>query len=191
MTTHSSRSLLLSAVAGLSLSLLSALPAAAHGSANSSLINGVLHPLLGIDHLLLLLGCGLAAAQLGPVLLIWAMAGVLLGHGLALATAVIPAMELLAALSVAALGASLLISHRHNHALPLVGSLLGMAAAVHTALHIQAGAGSPIWGLGALLTTATSVGLSFVVARRLNQAQASICAAVLMLLGGTLALAPL
>ena len=59
MTSNLSRSLLLSSAAGLSLSLLSALPASAHGGADAGLIGGALHPLLGIDHLLLLVGVGL------------------------------------------------------------------------------------------------------------------------------------
>ncbi len=79
MTSNLSRSLLLSSAAGFGLSLLSALPASAHGGADAGLIGGALHPLLGIDHLLLLVGVGLTAAQFGPLLLGFAIGGAALG----------------------------------------------------------------------------------------------------------------
>ena len=58
MRSSSPRSLLLTGAAGLGLSLLSALPAAAHGHADASGVAGALHPLLGLDHLVLLVGIG-------------------------------------------------------------------------------------------------------------------------------------
>ena len=63
MRSSSPRSLLLTGAAGLGLSLLSALPAAAHGHADASGLAGALHPLLGLDHLVLLVGIGLCAAD--------------------------------------------------------------------------------------------------------------------------------
>ena len=54
---------LAAAAAGLALSLLSTLPAGAHGLASAGLAAGASHPLLGLDHLLLLLGVGGAAAS--------------------------------------------------------------------------------------------------------------------------------
>ena len=64
MTTPSLRQL--AAAAGLALSLLSALPAGAHGLASGGLVAGASHPLLGLDHLLLLVGVGGATALGGP-----------------------------------------------------------------------------------------------------------------------------
>ena len=60
--TVSPRSLVPALAAGFGLSLLSGLPAGAHGLATGDLLTGGLHPLLGMDHLLLLVGVGAAAA---------------------------------------------------------------------------------------------------------------------------------
>ena len=61
MTPQAPRQLALAAAAGLGLSLLSALPAGAHGIAGSGLVAGASHPLLGLDHLLLRGGSSLQA----------------------------------------------------------------------------------------------------------------------------------
>jgi STE24 endopeptidase len=49
-------------------------PASAHGIASGGLGAGLLHPLLGSDHLLLLLGVGAASASLSAQLLLWGLA---------------------------------------------------------------------------------------------------------------------
>ena len=66
MTSTTLRQLAPAAAAGLALSLLSTLPAGAHGLAGAGLAAGASHPLLGLDHLLLLLGVGGAAALAPP-----------------------------------------------------------------------------------------------------------------------------
>ena len=68
-----SSALLSSTAAGLGLSLLSMLPAGAHGSAEHGVIHGALHPLLGLDHLLMLVAVGLCAAQAGRQVLGYAL----------------------------------------------------------------------------------------------------------------------
>ncbi|MDP4707983.1 MAG: HupE/UreJ family protein, partial [Cyanobium sp. MAG_237] len=73
------RKLAPAAAAGLALSLLSTLPAGAHGLASAGLAAGASHPLLGLDHLLLLLGVGGAAALAGPSLLLVALAAAIGG----------------------------------------------------------------------------------------------------------------
>ena len=83
MTRTTPSSLALPALAGLTMASLSALPAGAHGGAATTAAAGALHPLLGLDHLLLLVGVGLSAARFGPQLLLLALAGGVLGSLLA------------------------------------------------------------------------------------------------------------
>jgi urease accessory protein len=188
MPTKLSRSLLISSAAGFGLSLLSALPAGAHGSADAGVMAGALHPLLGLDHLLLLMGVGLTAARFGPLLLGFALGGAVLGSVFG---GQLPAAEVLAALAVSAVGAALLLSDKLQRPLPALGTVLGSAVAVHAMLHGQEASGTASWWLGALLASALSIGLSFAAGRQLSVRQSQLAAGLLVLLGGVLALAPL
>ena len=183
MNTSSSRSLLLCAGAGLALSLLSALPAAAHGAAGTGA--GALHPLLGVDHVLLLLGVGLAAGRFGNQLLLAALVGGVTGSLLGHFGAVLPGAELLAALTVSLLGLSLLQGGR---LLPLV---VAGGMAIHGLLHGLEASGGAAWWLGAFASSAVVASAGLLISRRLQQRPQQLAAAALALLGGLLALAPL
>ena len=193
MSLFPSRRLLGPAAAGLGLSLLSALPASAHGVADGGLLAGASHPLLGLDHLLLLLGVGGVASFVGAQVLLFAIGGALVGAVLGAFGGQLPGAEVLAALAVAALGVVLLQSQRSTQApqLGLLGSIVAAAVAVHALLHGQEASGTVGWWLGAGLASAAVVGISYALLRRLDPRWTRALAMGLSLAGLGLALAPL
>ena len=192
MTPQATRQLALAAAAGLGLSLLSALPAGAHGVATGGLVAGASHPLLGIDHLLLLLGVGGAAALAGPAMLLVALAGAVGGSLFGAFGGSLPAAEVLAALAVSALGVALLVRRRQS---PLLAVVLAAGVAIHAMLHGQEATGTAAsllgWWCGAALASTAVVTASFLTLRHLGPSWTLRLAAGLGLTGGLLALAPL
>lgn len=183
----------LAATAGLGLSLLSALPAAAHGVAAGGLIAGASHPLLGLDHLLLLLGVGGVAAQIGNGVLLFALAGALGGAVIGAIGGNLPGAELLAALAVSSLGL-LMLRHQRRHPspqLPVIGGIIAAAVAIHALLHGQEASGHASWWLGAFLGSASVVGISTLLLRRAASRWTLLLAGALSLAGVVLVLAPL
>jgi len=193
MTRITPRSLALPALAGLAMSLLSTLPAGAHGGAGATAIDGALHPLLGLDHLLLLVGVGAAASRDGR-LLPAALVGALLGGVIGAFGGALPAGETLAALSVSALGLWLLLRGRLAPASPLLqplaGALVAASMAIHALLHGQPAHGQPFWWIGASLSAVGVVGLSFALLRRAGARTIGGLALLLALGGLALALLP-
>ncbi|MCT0226551.1 HupE/UreJ family protein [Synechococcus sp. CS-1328] len=187
------RSLLPAAAAGLGLSLLSALPASAHGVADAGFGSGFAHPLLGFDHLLLLLGVGAAASCIGPSLLLFALVGAVIGAVIGAGGAQLPLAESLAALAVSGVGALILQAQRRSQPLGLamVGAPVALAVAIHALLHGQEAGGALTWWLGVGLASSAVVACSFLAVRRLPEAWTARLALLLTLAGGVLALAPL
>jgi len=191
------RQLAPAAAAGLALSLLSTLPAGAHGLASAGLAAGASHPLLGLDHLLLLLGVGGAAALVGPSLLLVSLAAAVVGSLFGAFGGSLPAAEVLAALTVSGIGLVLLACQR-SHQLGRQGLLtvvLAVAVAVHAMLHGQEASGSVSellgWWIGAALASTAVVAATFAVLRQSNPAWGLGLATGLTVGGGLLALAPL
>ena len=193
--TRPGRQLALAAAAGLGLSLLSGVPAQAHGVADAGLLAGASHPLLGLDHLLLLLGVGGVAAYVSGSVLLFALGGALVGAVLGSLGGNLPAAEVWAALAVSGLGLLplqlQLQRSQRSPQLGLVGSLVAAAVAVHAMLHGQEATGSMTWWLGAGLASAAVVVSSFVLLRRLNSRWTLVLAAGLSVAGLALAVAPL
>lgn len=197
MTTPSLRQLAPAAAAGLALSLLSALPVGAHGLASGGLVAGASHPLLGLDHLLLLVGVGGAAALAGPSLLLVALAAAVVGSLFGAFGGTLPAAEVIAALAVSSLGLALLARQR-NHQMSGQGVLtvvMAVGVAVHATLHGQEASGSAsellAWWIGAALTSTAVVGATVAVMRHRQPAWNLGLAAGLTVAGGLLTLAPL
>jgi urease accessory protein len=187
------RQLALAAAAGLGLSLLSAIPAQAHGMADAGLLAGASHPLLGLDHLLLLLGVGGIAAYVSASMLLFALGGALVGAVVGSLGLDLPGAEVLAALAVSGLGVLLLLLQKSPRSpqLGLVGSAVAAAVAVHALLHGQEASGTLTWWLGAGLASSAVVGVTFVLLRRVSSRWTQALAAGLSLAGLALALAPL
>jgi urease accessory protein len=192
-STTSFRPLVLAAAAGLGLSLLSAAPASAHNMAGTSALAGFSHPLLGLDHLLMLVGVGAAASFVSAQLLLFALAGGVLGGVAGLLGGQLPQAELLAALGVALMGLLVLgtAGSRRAPSLPWCGALITATVAVHGLLHGQEAHGSAGWWVGALLGSSLVVALSFTLLRRLRVVWTQRLATLLTLSGGVLALAAL
>ncbi len=197
MTTPSLRQLAPAAAAGLALSLLSALPAGAHGLASGGLVAGASHPLLGLDHLLLLLGVGGAAAVAGPSLLLVALAAAVVGSLFGAFGGTLPAAEVLAAFTVSGLGLALLARQRspRMNAQAALTVVLAVGVAVHAMLHGQEASGSTSellgWWIGAALASTAVVAATAAVIRCSKPGWGLGLATGLTVAGGLLALAPL
>jgi urease accessory protein len=193
MTSSSqTRSLALAGGAGFALSLLSGLPASAHGLAEGGWQSGFAHPLLGLDHLLLLVGVGAAASAIDASLLAFALAGAVFGSMLGLAGAALPWAEALAALAVSAVGLLLVCTLRGGTrpAAGLAGAVIMAAVAIHALLHGQEAPGPLGWWLGAGVASALVVGISSLLNRRLDARWTLGLAVLLCLAGGVLVLVP-
>jgi urease accessory protein len=166
-------------------------PVLAHGGAGVTAAEGLLHPLLGLDHLLLLIAVGTAAAVSSAWLLLWALGGAVVGALLGTSGLQLPAVELLAALAVAAVAAWALLAQRpHRQALPgSIGragaALIAGAVLVHALLHgLEAPVGHAFgWWSMALLSSVAVCGGTTLLLRRLPVAAARWTAGTLVLLG--------
>jgi urease accessory protein len=172
-------------------------PALAHGSASAGALAGLSHPLLGLDHLLMLVAVGTAAALSTPQLLFWALGGGVVGALLGGFGLQLPAVELLAALAVAVLAAWSLLAERFAaqlQPLPLArisGALVAGGVMIHALLHgleAPVDASSFSWWVGALLGSCVVSAGSWLLLRRLPAPSARWSAGALALLGVGLAL---
>ncbi len=190
---------LIAAAAG-AVILLGSSSALAHGSAAGGALGGLTHPLLGLDHLFMLIAVGTAAALISAQLLLWALGGAFCGAVLGMAGWSIPTGELLAALSICAVGALALLvapSTRPSSGaglLRLSGALVGAGVAIHAMLH---GLEAPqdgttlVWWSGALLSSALVCGGSYLLLKPLPLRLTKAAATALLVIGGLLALGPL
>jgi len=175
------------------LALLLAQPAQAHGIANGGIAAGFLHPISGVDHLLLLVSVGAAGAAISPQLLLWALAGAIGGGLFGALGGTLPAQELLAALAITAVAVLVL---RSQQSLRQGGcaALVAAAVAVHAMLHgleAPAGGSAALWWLGALSGSALVSGGSLLLLRRLPVAWTHAAALLLALGSGLVALGPI
>lgn len=137
-----------------------------HEAASLSFFQGLVHPLLGLDHLLAMLIVGVWAAQIGGRARVWLPASfvALMAIGaLAPHAANLPTMEGGIVVSLLALGLAVALAWRA--ALPLAIPLVGLFALFHGAAHgieLQQLAHPLLYASGFLIQTAALhlVGLS-------------------------------
>lgn len=151
------------------------LPAFAHGAtAAGGLASGLVHPILGLDHLLATIAVGLWAARLGgparaalPLVFLLAMlAGAVAGIGGSPA----PTLDIGIAGSVLLLG--LLTALAPRLPLPLTLSVTMLFALLHGHVHgveMPAGASAVAYGAGFLLATAMLVGTGLLAGATLRR----------------------
>jgi len=170
-------------------------PAQAHGIAHGGIAAGFLHPISGVDHLLLLVGIGAAASCISAQLLLWALAGAIGGGVFGAMGGTLPAQEFLAALAITAVAVLVLRSLRSQQS-PQLGAcaaLVAAAVAVHAMLHgleAPADGSAALWWLGAFTGSVLVSGGSFLLLRRLPVAWTRGAALLLALCGGVAALGP-
>ncbi len=179
-------------------------PAVAHAhppdAATGGLLDGLTHPLNGLDHLLAALGAGLWAARLGRgglgLLLLAFPSAVALGCGAAFAGLTLPVVGLAAGISAAAVGA-LVALRRSDPALHWSGAaLFGCIAFVQGAAHgsgLSSSADGAGYATGLAIATGlvqiSGVGLAGML--RPEQVRWAGAALVLAAFGGALQVAPL
>ena len=171
-------------------SLVASPSAQAHGEASGGLIAGVAHPLLGLDHLVMLVAVGTVAAALSTRLVLWALVGALLGAVVGFGGLTVPAAEILASLAIAAVGLVLLAPSRLA---AVAGPLVSGGIAIHAMLHgLEAprDQGSLLWWAGALLASALVVGVTTVLMQRVPAPLLRRAGAMFVVLGGGLLLLP-
>ena len=187
----------LTLLAALAAMALGALPSEAHGTATGGPLDGLAHPLMGVDHLLMLLAVGTAASQMSLALLPWALGGGVLGALLGSTGWTMPLLETLAALAI--MGVAALTLHggargRGDRVLQAlsVGLVVG-GMAIHGLLHgleAPAGAASPLWWAGALLSSAVVCGGTALLLRSLPQGWGRAMALAMLMAGGLVVLKP-
>lgn len=187
------RQLALAGIAGFGLSLLGALPVSAHGNAGGGLAAGLGHPLLGLDHLFLLVGVGAAASFVSTQLLLFALGGALIGAIFGVGGGGLPMAELLAAVSISVMGLLILRSRSTGHApsIPFCGLIVTASVAIHGMLHGHEASGAASWWFGALLSACAVSGLTFLALRRLGTEWTVRLAVLLTLVGAVLAIGPI
>jgi urease accessory protein len=185
----------LASVAAASSVLLSSLPAQAHGGVHGGVLAGLGHPLLGLDHLFLLISVGAAASSLTPWLLAWALGGAVAGALLGTAGVMLPAAEVLAALAISSVGLLILASRRLlDPTSSWIGPILAAAVGTHGLLH---GHESPqdgthlLWWGGALVSAVLVSGSSYLLLRKLSVSSTRWVAMGMIATGALLAFGPL
>ena len=180
--------------------ILSNHPALAHGLASGGVTAGLSHPLLGLDHLAMLMAVGTAAALIAPQLLLWALGGAAIGAALGSSGFTVVAADVLAALAIAALGALVLVAGNPGKTssaddlTTLSGAVVGGGLSIHAMLHgLEAPKDSStlLWWSGALLSSALVCGGAYLLVKKLPVSAGKAVALALLAIGGWLALAPL
>jgi urease accessory protein len=171
-------------------------PALAHGTATGGALGGLTHPLLGLDHLVMLMAVGTAASFISSQLLLWALGGAVLGAVVGFTGFSIASAEVLAALAISAVGAVILLASRiaktsHPNTLTtLSGAVVAAGISIHAMLHgLEApkDSASLLWWTGALASSALVCGGTVLLLKKLPLTWTKAAAIAFLAIGGLLA----
>jgi urease accessory protein len=175
-------------------------PVFAHGTATGGALGGLSHPLLGFDHLLMLMAAGTAASFISSQLLLWALGGAVIGAAVGFTGFTIASAEVLAALAISAVGCVILLAGRFakttnpNLLTTISGAVVATGISIHAMLH---GLEAPkdgstlLWWSGALVSSALVCGGTALLQKKLPLTWTKAAAIAFLAIGGLLAFAPL
>jgi len=175
-------------------------PALAHGTAAGGALSGLTHPLLGLDHLFMLMAVGTAASFISSQLLLWALGGAVIGAAVGFTGVTVASAEVLAALAISAVGALILLAGKvakisnPNILTTVSGVVVAGGIAIHAMLHgLEAPKDSStlIWWSGALLSSVLVSGGTDLLLRKLPTSVSKAAAIAFLAIGGLLAFGPL
>ena len=175
-------------------------PALAHGTAAGGALGGLTHPLLGLDHLFMLMAVGTAASFISSQLLLWALGGAILGAAFGFSGFTVASAEVMAALAISAVGALTLLAGRFaktsnpNALTTISGVVVGGGVAIHAMLHgLEAPKDSStlLWWSGALLSSVLVCGGTYLLLKKLPVSASKAAAVAFLAIGGLLAFGPL
>lgn len=175
-------------------------PALAHGTAAGGALGGLTHPLLGVDHLFMLMAVGTAASFISAQLLLWALGGAVIGAAVGFTGFTVESAEVLAALAISAVGALTLLAGRFakttnpNTLTTISGVVVAGGIAIHAMLHgLEAPKDSStlLWWSGALLSSVLVCGGTYLLLKKLPTSVSKAAAIVFLAIGGLLAFGPL
>ena len=175
-------------------------PALAHGTAAGGALGGLTHPLLGLDHLVMLMALGTAASCISAQLLVWAVVGAVIGAALGLSGFTIASAEVMAPLAISAVGGLTLLKGRFYNTTSSVslanfsGVVVAGGVSIHAMLHgLEAPKDSStlIWWSGALLSSLLVCGGTYLLLKTLPISASKAAAVTFLAIGGLLAVGPL
>jgi len=175
-------------------------PALAHGTAAGGALGGLTHPLLGLDHLFMLMAAGTAASFISSQLLLWAVGGAVIGAAVGFTGFTVASAEVLAALAISAVGALILVAGRvaktsNPDILTTVsGVVVAGGISIHAMLHgLEAPKDSStlLWWSGALLSSVLVCGGTYLLQKKLPVTWTKAAAIAFLAIGGLLAFGPL
>ena len=175
-------------------------PAHAHGTAAGGALGGLTHPLLGLDHLFMLMAAGTASSFISSQLLLWALGGAVIGAAVGFTGFTVASAEVLAALAISAVAALILVAGRFaktsnpNILSTISGVVVAGGISIHAMLHgLEAPKDSStlLWWSGALLSSVLVCGGTYLLQRKLPVTWTKAAAIAFLAIGGLLAFGPL
>ena len=175
-------------------------PALAHGTAAGGALGSLTHPLLGLDHLFMLMAVGTAACFVSSQLLLWALGGAVIGAAFGFSGFAVASAEVMAALAISAVGALTLLAGRFaktSNATALTtisGVVVAGGISIHAMLHgLEAPKDSStlLWWSGALISSVLVCGGTYLLLKKLPVSVSRAAAVAFLAIGGLLAFGPL